>query len=76
MSKCGFYRLEPTTVRAHTSRADRREPPPRRVSVPWCAAPEVSPLNKARALAANGTVLLGCGGDLALCPIADKLAKD
>ena len=73
MAKCGFYRVETSTVRGHTQRADRREPPPKRVVLPWCAHPEFSPVTKAQAVGA-GVPLLVCGGDLGKCPIADKLA--
>lgn len=69
MTKCGFYRTEATTLRTNVSRADRREGPPKRVVVGWCAH-AASPLLREAALAGGK---LACGGDLGKCPIADKL---
>lgn len=69
MSKCVHYRTEATTQRTNVSRADRREGPPKRLVVGWCAH-AASPLGRAAALAGGQ---LECGGDLSKCPIADKL---
>jgi hypothetical protein len=69
MAKCQFYRTEATTIRTHVMRSDRREMPPKRVVVNWCAH-DASPLHREAALAGGKLV---CGGDLGKCPIADKL---
>lgn len=69
MAKCEFYRTEATTIRTHTMRSDRREGPPKRAVIGYCAHAS-SPVARAAALA--GTPLT-CGGDVAKCPIADKL---
>jgi hypothetical protein len=69
MTKCTFYRTEATTLRTNVSRADRREGPPKRMVVGWCGH-VASPVTREAALSGSK---LTCGGDLAKCPIADKL---
>jgi hypothetical protein len=73
MSKCQFYRTEMVTARAHAAHSGRREPPPQRTLAGWCAH-ESSPVGRLKAVTEQGGAkLLSCGGDLARCPIADKL---
>lgn len=73
MTKCQFYRTEMVTARVHAAHSGRREPPPQRRLAGWCAH-EFSPVVRVRAVTEQGgATLLTCGGDLAKCPIADKL---
>lgn len=64
--RCKFYRTEFKVSRANAIRPGAPERAPTRVSVAFCAHPESpAPRGAGKALA--------CGGDLAKCPIADKL---
>ncbi|MEI6097268.1 MAG: hypothetical protein WCS20_03005 [Alphaproteobacteria bacterium] len=73
MTKCQFYRTEMVTARAHAAHSGRREPPPQRRLAGYCAH-EFSPVDRSRAVTEQGgATLLACGGDLAKCPITDKL---
>ena len=73
MTKCQFHRTEMVTSRAHAAHSGRREPPPQRTLAGWCAH-AFSPVDRIKAVTVlGGAKLLACGGDLARCPIADKL---
>lgn len=73
MPKCEFYRTETVTMRAHAAHSNKREPAPQRVVAGFCVH-EFSPVSRAKAVTEmGGAKLLGCGGDLGKCPIADKL---
>lgn len=73
MAECSYYRIFRTVAQDRAIRADRR-PRVQTVTVPWCAHPTFSPLDQATAKSVIGAgSMLKCGGDLAKCPIADKL---
>lgn len=73
MADCSLYRIYRTVIQDRAIRADRR-PRMQSVAVPWCAHPAFSPVDLATAKSVIGAAsLLKCGGDLAKCPIADKL---
>ena len=73
MAKCQFYRTEMVTSRGHAANSSRREPPPQRTLAGWCAH-AASPVSRTTAVTVvGGARMLACGGDLAKCPIADKL---
>jgi len=64
--RCSFYRTEFKISRANAQHPGAREYAPKRMSVPFCAhAASIAPKGADKPLA--------CGGDLAKCPIADKL---
>ena len=66
MTKCQFYRSEMKVERANAHYPGAKEFAPRRVAVPYCLHPaSPSPKGTAKPLI--------CKGDLAQCPIADKL---
>jgi hypothetical protein len=73
MSKCEFYRTEIKMVRADNVHGGRAANPPKRVALPWCAHAASPVPRQVASAAAGGAKLLACGGDLAVCPIADKL---
>lgn len=64
--RCKFYRTEFKVVRANAHRPGAREVAPQRLAVPYCA-------HQASIAPKGGDQPLACGGDLAKCPIADKL---
>ncbi len=66
MTKCQFYRVEMKVERSNAHYPGAKEYAPKRVAIGWCAH-AASPVPKGSAR------VLGCGGDLAKCPIADKL---
>ena len=66
MTTCQFYRTEFKVERANAHYPGAKEFAPKRVATPYCAhAASIAPKGKFKPLA--------CGGDLAKCPIADKL---
>lgn len=64
--RCSFFRTEFKVNRNNAHRPGAREFAPQRVAVPFCAH-SASPAPK------GSGKTLHCGGDLAKCPIADKL---
>lgn len=66
MTKCQFYRTEMKVERSNAHYPGAKEFAPRRVAVPYCVhTASIAPKGSAKSL--------NCGGDLAKCPIADKL---
>jgi len=66
MTKCQFFRTEVKVQRENATHPGAREFAPKRVAVAWCAhAASIAPKGSDKPL--------GCGGDLAKCPIIDKL---
>jgi hypothetical protein len=66
MTKCQFYRTEFKIERANAHFPGAKEFAPKRIAVPFCThAASIAPK-------ASGKPLT-CQGDLAKCPIADKL---
>ncbi len=66
MTKCQFYRSEMKVERANAHYPGAKEFPPKRIAVPYCIH-AASPAPKGLAKPLN------CAGDLAKCPISDKL---
>lgn len=64
--RCTFYRTDVRTVRANAIRPGVKEGPPKRLHVAYCGH-AASPVPR------RSDKVLNCMGDLALCPIADKL---
>ena len=64
--RCKFYRTEIKVSRDNATHPGAPERAPKRVTVAFCAhAASPAPKGSGKALV--------CGGDLAKCPIADKL---
>ena len=66
MSKCQFYRTEMKVQRSNAHYPGAKEFAPRRVAVPYC-------VHMASIVPKGSAQPVNCGGDLAKCPIADKL---
>lgn len=64
--RCSFYRTEFKISRANAQHPGAKEYAPKRMAVPFCA-------HAASVVPKGSDKVLGCGGDLAKCLIADNL---